>query len=152
MAPKITKIEADRVIAEQKIIGGNIRWARIGRAFRLDDILVLCTTSQEILKLRGYVGPRNRSFVLLWKNYPIRKWTVHSRGKLPDGTRIDGPHKHVWDDDLEDEWCYVPTDIRIGNPNEELIDFLRECNIELLGSYRTELFFGQALRPSSGQA
>ncbi len=131
------------VITEPKIIASNIRWTRYDRAYRLDDVLILCINSNQILKLRGYIGPRNHSFVILFKNYPIRKWTVHNSGKLPDGTRIDGPHKHAWDDDLEDEWCYIPTDISIGNPNEELMDFLKECNIDLLGGYQAELFSEQ---------
>ena len=49
-------------------------------------------------------------------------------------TVIYGPHKHIWDDDYEDEYAYVPNDIVVGNPNVELRDFLRECNVEVMGT------------------
>ena len=34
-----------------------------------------------------------------------------------------------------DRRVYIPDDIRIGNVNEELVDFLEECNIRLRGAY-----------------
>ena len=35
---------------------------------------------------------------------------------------------------------YIPDDIRAGDPNEELADFLRECNIALRSVYTRENF------------
>ena len=131
----ITKAEADALIAEDKVITANIVWRSWHRGQKMEPVLVLGTVSGAVLRLLGWIGPRNRSFVLLYNNCPIRKWTVHARTKAPDGTRIDGPHKHTWDDILGDEYAYVPDDIRIGNPWEELEDFLRECNVTLLGSF-----------------
>ena len=52
-----------------------------------------------------------------------------------------GPHKHTWDDEWADKIVYVPDDIRVGDPNEELLDFLAECNIRLQGTYNQMLFF-----------
>ena len=98
--------------------------------------------SGEILSLRGYIGRKNRSFVLLYKNIPIRKYTVHPWHRDPvTRKRVDGPHKHIWDDDWGDKRVYVPEDIRKGDPNNELMDFLNECNISLRGSYRSQSFF-----------
>lgn len=133
----ITKAEADALIAEPKVISANISWRAEQRWQRLEDVAVLAE-SGEVLRLTGKVGPYNRSYVLLYKNQPIRKWTVHQRTQAPDGTVIEGPHKHAWDDELADEYAYVPEDIRIGDPFEELEDFLKECNIKLLGSFTAQ--------------
>lgn len=129
----VTKDEADALIAEPKVIGAKIVWRRWNRGHRMDAVMALGEESGAVLKLTGWIGPQNRSFVLLYNNYPIRKWTVHHRTKAPDGSTIEGPHKHAWDDDLEDEFAFVPDDIRIGKAPEELEDFLKECNITVLG-------------------
>lgn len=103
--------------------------------------------SDAVLSLRGYVGPKNRSLVLLYRNTPIRKYTVHDRHKNPaTGEIVLGPHKHTWDDNWEDRLVYVPDDITVGDPNQELLDFLNECNIQLGGSYSPQMFFP----PSTG--
>ena len=97
--------------------------------------------SGQTLSLRGFVGKKNRSFVLLYKNNPIRKYTVHAWHRHPiTKERITDPHKHTWDDEWQDRLIYIPDDIRIGNPNDELIDFLKECNISLRSSYSPMLF------------
>ena len=82
----------------------------------------------------GYVGLKNRSFALLFNNLPIRKYTAHDKHVNPN-TGGTVPHKHLWDDYWADKVAYVPDDIRVGDPNQEFIDFLAECNIELRGSY-----------------
>jgi len=129
----VTQAEADALIAEPKLISANIVWRSWQRGQRMDSVIALGSESGAVLRLTGWIGPFNRSFVLLYNNYPIRKWTVHSRTKAPDGSTIEGPHKHTWDDELEDEFAYVPEDIRIGSPQEELEDFLKECNVSILG-------------------
>ena len=64
--------------------------------------------------------------------------TRHTDAKT--GIRTTGPHKHFWDEEYEDNRVYIPDDIRNGDPNEELIDFLAECNIDLRASYDRESF------------
>lgn len=136
----VTAAEADKILAEDKVIGVNLAWKVDPRGYRL-EAKVLSLDSGEALSLRGYVGSRNRSVVLLYKNTPIRKYTVHAQHKNKrTGEVIRGPHKHTWDDEWEDELVYVPNDIRIGDPNHELLDFLQECRIRLTGTYKTELF------------
>ena len=136
----VTESEASRVLEELKVIGANLSWQYDGETLRL-EATVLCLESQEVLKLRGFVGRTNRSFALLYRNAPIRKYTVHASHTDPvTRARITEPHKHTWDDEWEDKRVYVPSDIRIGDPNEELLDFLKECNIELWGAYTQVLF------------
>lgn len=138
----ITKAEADAIIAEPKVISANLRWQPWHRGFRLNGstgAAVVALNSEQILKLSGYVGRKNRSFALLFKNQRIRGYCVKSRRRNPDGQIISGPHKHSWEDLDEDSWAYVPTDVRSGDVNIELLDFLTECNVELTSSYRAQL-------------
>lgn len=135
----VTRAEAERIIAEPKVIGANLSWKKEGQGHRL-EAKVLCEESGEMLVLKGYQGKRNRSFALLYRNEPIRKYTVHPYHIDPvTRERFTGPHKHYWDDEWEDRRVYIPTDIRMGDPEEELVDFLAECNIEL----RAQTFLAQ---------
>ena len=162
----VTTAKADEIIAEDKIISEELIWrvepqvlfggrrgsSRRGRRQRArrqgsdwDKFTLEADVSSldtgENLKFRGNVGKTNRSFTLLYQNTPIRKFTVHGTHKDPV-TRIvyTEPHKHWWDERHEDRRVYIPDDIRIGNPNEELVDFLKECNISLLVAYQPQVF------------
>ena len=131
----VSAADANRLLEEDKVIGANVTWRMDGNVFRL-EATVLCIDSEEILSLRGFYGKKNRSFALLYRNTPIRKYTVHAFHRDPvTRERVTQPHKHWWDDEWEDKRVYIPGDIRIGNLNEEFVDFLQECNIELRGNY-----------------
>lgn len=136
----VTAAQADVLLAEPKVIAANLVWRRDHGSYRL-EATVLAEDSGELPKLAGYVGRRNRSFVLLYRNTPIRKYTVHRLHIDPETKdKVTDPHKHTWDDVYEDGKTYLPDDIRIGDPNEELIDFLQECNITARGSYERQTF------------
>lgn len=136
----VTAEQANMLVSEPKVIAVNLSWRFTRGAYRLEST-ALSTETEEILSLRGYVGRKNRSFALLYKSTPIRKYTVHDRHTDPKtGLRVTGPHKHFWDDVYEDNRVYIPDDIRIGNPNDELLDFLAECNTTLRGVYIPENF------------
>ena len=136
----VTKTQADIILAESKVIAANLMWRFDRRAYRLEATM-LAEDSGELLKLRGYVGPRSRSFALLYRNTPIRKYTVHHMHiDHETGEKTSEPHKHTWDEINKDRKTYLPDDIRIGDANRELIDFLRECNITLRGAYSDETF------------
>ena len=138
----VTAEQADRLIAEPKVIAVNLSWRFARGGYRL-EATVLATETAELLSCHGFVGRKNRSFVLLYQNTPIRKYTVHDRHIDPKtGFRATGPHKHFWDDIYKDDLVYIPDDIRIGNPNDELLDFLKECNISLRGEYNAQDFSG----------
>lgn len=136
----VTKDQADGILAGPKIIAANLVWRFDRRGYRL-EASVLAEDTREMLKLRGYVGRTNRSFALLYRNTPIRKYTVHRlHVDHQTGERTTDPHKHTWDEINQDRKIYLPDDIRIGDPNDELIDFLHECNITVRGSYTPESF------------
>ncbi len=137
----VTTAEANRILEENKVIAMNLSWRFERNGYRI-QANVLSLDSDEMLSFRGYVGKTNRSFALLYRNLPIRKYTVHDRHIDPVTSRVfKEPHKHSWDDVWEDKRVYIPNDIRIGNPNEEMMDFLKECNISLRGYYRAQAFF-----------
>lgn len=127
-------------MACQKVIAANLVWRFDRRGYRL-EATVLAVESSEVLRLRGYVGQTNRSLVLLYRNTPIRKYTVHRLHiDHETGEKTTEPHKHTWDEINQDRKIYLPDDIRVGDANDELIDFLQECNITLRGSYNRETF------------
>jgi hypothetical protein len=135
----ISKAQADALIDEPKLISANLVWRSWGRGRRA-EVAVLGTQSGALLRLNCWLGPYdNRSFALLHNNQPIRKWTVHARTKAPDDGPIYGPHKHTWDDELGDEYTYVPDDIRVGDAEEEFEDFLAECNIVFIGGVQSTM-------------
>lgn len=137
----VTESQAQTIIAEPKVIAVNLTWQHTRRAYLL-KAAVLLENSGELLSVRGYIGTQNRSFALLYRNTPIRKYTVHPWHIDPvTKERVTDPHKHTWDDMYQDRRVYLPSDIRIGDPNDELLDFLQECNITLRGSYQRQSFF-----------
>ena len=136
----VTKAQADSMLSQPKVIAANLVWRFDRSGYRM-EASVLAEESGELLKLRGYVGRRNRSIVLLYRNTPIRKYTVHRlHVDRETGERTAEPHKHTWDEINQDRKIYLPDDIRIGDANCELVDFLNECNITLRGAYTDETF------------
>lgn len=129
----VSKADAEEVLREEKIITENLRWQRFSSSYRL-EAGVLAPGSGKLLRLKGYIGRTNYSFTLLYNNCPIRKFTVHHHHKNPSGEVIYGPHKHTWDDVDEDNWVYVPDNVRSDNPNVALVDSLEECKVTLQGS------------------
>ena len=96
------------MLAEPKVIAANLLWQFVQMAYRL-EATVLAEESSELLKLRGYVGRSNRSFVLLYRNTPIRKYTVHPvHIDHETGERTTEPHKHTWDEVNQDRKVYLP--------------------------------------------
>lgn len=137
----VTRAEADAIIQEPRVIGANLSWTSDRRSFTL-EATVLAIDSGHLLKLRGYIGLKNHSFALLYKNIPIRMYTAHDRHRNPlTGEIVRVPHKHYWDDVWEDDLIEIPDDIRTGDPNTEFLDFLKECNITFHGAYSPRAFF-----------
>lgn len=102
----------------------------------------MAVESGELFRLVGYVGRRNFSFVLLYQNYPIRKYTKHQQHfDTKTGKLIKVPHKHHWDAIKRDSEVFIPEDINPKDDiNEQFLAFCRECNIELLGGYQAMTF------------
>ena len=136
---KPTRSEADELIAARKIITSSITW-KTDREFLRLEAKALEPERQAIFRLVGCIGKRNYSFCLLYRNFPIRKFTKHAKHRF-QGEEIEEPHKHVWDEVTNSSEVYIPDDI---NPNDNLNDqflaFCHECNIELRGGYQRVIY------------
>lgn len=136
MSSKITKQEADKLVAEKKIITSSVVWKPSGNNHWRLEARALTRNTKEILLLKGFIGRDNYSFALLYNNIPIRKYTKHQR-HFWKGQFFTEPHKHIWDENTEDKEVYIPNDI---NPNDNIsnqfLAFCRECNIEIKGGYQ----------------
>ena len=131
-----SQVEADRAISEAKVIRENLTWRSEGGRFKLEGT-VFAPTSQTLLKLLAVVG-RQRSYSLLCNNVTLRRLCAKKRRhRNPDGQYVQGTHKHRHTDDFGDREAYKPPNVRIGEPNEELMDFLEECNITIEGTYQS---------------
>jgi hypothetical protein len=134
----LTNAEASALLNEEKIITANIHWRSVGGKHSENYALeatVLAPSRNVTLRLVGHKGKRNRSFALLYGGDPIKMITAHHLHRNPDGKKIKKPHKHVWDEKYEDRKAYIPDDISFGDINREFQDFLKQCNIKLLGTY-----------------
>lgn len=131
----ITAAEADALVAEAKVIDDDVRWSfqRGGMRFAAR---VRSLESDAELTLHGFVGRSNRSVVLVVDGTPIRRYTVHPTHRNPDTNQlIRGPHMHVWHDVWKGDIALAPVGIRVGDPDQELFDCLRQFNITLRGGY-----------------
>ena len=132
---KPTKAKADELIAALKVVPAQVSWYSVPTGWRLKT-RVFITELREILDLRGFIGNTNHSFVLLYQNYPIRKYTKHVRHTVGDQV-FTKPHKHLWDEMMEDANAYYPDDIDPNaDINDQFLSFCNECNIQLLGAYQ----------------
>jgi len=127
--------EIESIVLADKVIRATLRWQRRpgGRYYLEAAVLVLETN--QLLRLTGFKGKLNRSFALLYRNLPIRRYTWHQKDKNPDGQHIYGPHKHVWDEIYGEHLKYVPKGVPTGDINQELESFLKEVNIRRAGAY-----------------
>jgi len=134
--------KANELHSTQKIVTEEIVWTpeHAGR-YRL-KVKVLAPALNEILFLRGMVGITNHSFVLLYRNYPVRKYTHHFYHKSKStGEVFREPHKHIWEKETEDDKAYIPEDIDpSADINEQFLSFLKEENIILRIPYQYCMF------------
>jgi len=134
--------EANLLHETPKIIIDKIIWKSLdGNRFRM-EVKVLANKIDKILKLNCFKGKTNYSFTLLYKNYPIRRYTKHHiHCSKSTGEIFTEPHKHIWESDNENDKAYIPTDI---NPNDsiekQLFSFLKEENITIQSNYQTSMF------------
>lgn len=136
MAPKRpTRIEAENLLQAQKVVTAKLKWKPAGKGWRL-QAKVLALEIKETFEIRGVSGKTNYSFILLYRNYPIRKYTVHGPHKI-GATIFSEPHKHVWDGETENREAYIPPDIDPkADINDQFLSFCNECNINILGEYQ----------------
>ncbi len=130
-----TRAQSEELISMPKIVSAQVTWKILSKGYRL-DVKAAAVGREEVFKLKGVIGKTNHSFVLLYNNYPIRKFTKHAPHKI-GGTIYYEPHKHVWDGKTENREAYIPDDIDPDDDlNKQFLDFCNECNIEITGEYQ----------------
>ena len=147
MAP-LTNVDVQDVLARLKRITQPIVWQpRQDRAGYEIEVAVGFQDPQtniwELGRFLAIAVPKKRvRCALLFANLPLRRLCDKKghRNPPPDGAVFAGFHKHRWDDQFDDQVAYIPDDIRIGDVNNELIDFLSECNIDFIGEVGPQLF------------
>ena len=122
--------DVESLLARQKRITQPIMWkAREDREGLEVDVAVGFLNPEsshwELGRLKAITVPGRRvRCALLYANIPLRR--------LCDAHASF--HKHTWRDGHERE-RYVPTELRpteyLGSPDEALLDFMKECTIEL---------------------
>jgi hypothetical protein len=136
---RLTKEQADKLVKAKKTITSSVSWKSAGKNIWRLEARALTTNTKEILILKGYIGKVNYSFVLLYNNNPIRKFTKHYRHTW-NGIVYLKPHKHVWNEVTEDKEVYIPGDIDPQNDiSHQFLAFCTECNVEIKGGYQTFL-------------
>ena len=133
---RLTTAFANQLAQAPKIIDDDMVWYTVNNGRRL-KVAVMAVATNEFMELRVYVGQHNRSFTLLYRNLPIRRYCPQGYHRNPDHSIIRGPHKHTWDEQHQDSIAYVPNDIdAYADVDTQIFEFLSEQNITVLGNYQ----------------
>jgi len=134
----LSKEEGDALyLAQKRVVDDLISWA--SKDEQHTDITIRVETEDGVpLTVRGWYaiqGSRRYGFALLFKKSTvIRRWDDKSGHLNPvNKQRVSGPHKHYCDPNFGDSPCYETDEIRSGDVDGALVDFLIECNISLDG-------------------
>ncbi|MGP8078173.1 MAG: hypothetical protein ACLQD8_04325 [Thermoplasmata archaeon] len=136
-AAPISKGEADYLYELPKQLAGPVQWDSRADGSRY---LVLPVIGEDgtPMTIRGWVSrkfspgkPNRYGFALVVRNSVIiRRWD-YKPGHLDPVTnsRMKGPHKHYPDERFADSPSYPVSEVRSGDPDGALVDFLKECRI-----------------------
>jgi hypothetical protein len=132
----LTKEYADMIYKSSKqVVEDLISWRNISGKTQKIFIDVITDEGLE-LEVRGnysWSGKKRYSFTLLYRKcINIRRWDDRM-GHIDRcfGSVMNGPHKHYYCPEFGDSCSYETGDIRIGDVNGALMDFLDECNISM---------------------
>jgi hypothetical protein len=80
-------------------------------------------------------------FSLRYLGHVIRSWDMATKHKNRGGKWVRGPHKHKFDSSKVPRFVYKPEPpLSDSDPNQSLMDFLAEANIELPTDYQNVMF------------
>jgi hypothetical protein len=129
-----------------KTLASQIAWRQSDARTYLFAAKVL-TTEGDVLDLSGYWSRNdfhNRTrwgFALRYLGHLIRSWDMSTKHKNPTGPRIRGPHKHKFDSSKVPRLAYKPNPaLSDRDPNQSLMDFLEESNIQPPPEYQNVMF------------
>jgi hypothetical protein len=138
----------EQLHAAPKYVASRIRWrAGTGEGVFIFQAKVL-TEDGTGLDLSGYydkVGRHDRTrwgFSLKYMGHCVRTYDMAAKHKNPGEGWIKGPHKHKFSSSKIERYAYKPDPpISEADPNQALMDFLKESNITLRsGAYQDFMF------------
>ena len=89
----------------------------------------------------SYHQHRRWGFSLMIGGFCIRSYDMSRRHKNPANGTVRGPHKHRFQSSKILRFAYKPEPpIHATDPNQALMDFLREANIALPDDYQNVMF------------
>ncbi len=139
----------ERLYAAPKHVASRIRWTPGNGNMVLIFRAHVLTVDGIALDLSGYwkqIGRHNSTrwgFSLKHMGHCIRTYDMAASHKNPgEHGRIKGPHKHKFSSSKIDRYAYKPDPpLSDSDPNQSLMDFLKESNIELpIGQYQDFMF------------
>lgn len=130
--------ELENLYSEEKTVRGEeLVWKFIRNSYRLEATVLTAGGTELLLRATHH---KAYSFVLLHrKTQLIRRWDTR-RHRNPDGTIIVGPHKHKPTTSYGKDLAYNVDDVPQDNLEAGLLAFLKECNINVEGTYQHRLF------------
>jgi len=137
----------ERLYAAPKRIVSRIEWKPSPSGTVLLQAAVF-TEDGTGLELSGYWAKVERyslprwGFALRYLGYCIRSYDMAGSHKNPrEHGRIKGPHKHRFSSSKIARYAYKPyPPISADDPNQSLMDFLRESNISIPKGYQQFMF------------
>ena len=135
----------EQLFTVPKTVVSRINWKNDGSGIFKFQAQVL-TADGKGLHLVGYWSAKNGvtkwGFSLTFNGYCVRSYDMSPKHKNPGVKgRVKGPHKHKYSSSKIDRLAYKPDPpISEGNPNQALMDFLQEANIEPPKNYQNFMF------------
>ncbi len=135
----------EQLHAVSKYVASRIAWKSDAQGALKFQAKVL-TPDGKGLDLIGYWYKKNNEprwgFSLTFSGYCVRSYDMAKRHKNPGGGgTIKGPHKHKYSSSKIDRYAFKPEpQISESNPNQALMDFLQEENIQPPTNYQHFMF------------
>lgn len=136
----VTEDVIERLYTAKKFVPQKIKWKGFADGRYKFKVKAYLEDESAPLELRGVKNTGTKySFTLLYLgNIVVRGFDMCQRhNNIGEGITIyQQPHKHKYVDAIDPRYAYVVDDISCNDVNQGLIDFLDECNIELLQPYQ----------------
>ena len=148
----LTNDEIAWVLGAPKRVTEQFEWTqRPGRTLKYECSFSVRVPSQDdpqaadLGKVEVATNQYESKCAFIYSGICIPRWESAGPHTNPDGQRIDGEHKHTWDEVDEDRYAYAPDDIDTSSRDTILMSFLDECGIIMEGAS------GSAAEPSDAE-
>jgi hypothetical protein len=141
-----TPEECERLFRIDKTVITKIRWKAITQAVLIFDAKVISADGTG-LDLHGHYTNNGRfgetrwGFSLTYRKHCVRQYDMAHKHHNHGTGWIRGPHKHKYSSSRIPRFAYKPNPpISDVEPNQSLLDFLAEANIQIPASFQYFIF------------